>query len=147
MEILLIQNGHPMWEKTARFAETCSWLAGEFLAERMRDNEFQPQERVIIALDGEQIAGFCTLTEKDALPDDVPFTPFIGFVFVEAPYRGNRLSERMIRCACRYAKEIGYQTVYIVSGEHGLYEKYGFEKTGDYETVYGLTEQLFQIAV
>ena len=147
MEILLIQNGHPMWEKTARFAETCSWRAGEFLAERMRDNEFQPQERVIIALDGEQIAGFCTLTEKDALPDDVPFTPYIGFVFVDEPYRGNRLSERMIRSALGYAKERGYHSVYIVSGEHGLYEKYGFEKIGDYETVYGLTEQLFRIAV
>ncbi len=147
MEIQLIQKGHPLWEKTACFAESCSWRAGAFLAERTRENRFQPWERVIIALDGGQIAGFCTLTEKDELPDDAPFSPFIGFVFVDEQYRGNRLSEQMIRSALSYAKESGCQAVYIVSGEQGLYEKYGFEKTGDYETIYGTAEQLFQIAV
>ena len=147
MEIQLIQNEHPLWEKTACFAESCAWRTGAFLAERMRENRFQPWERVIIALDGEQIAGFCTITERDELPDDAPFSPFIGFVFVDERYRGNRLSERMIRSALGYAKETGCQAVYIVSGEQGLYEKYGFEKIGDFETVYGTAEQLFQIAV
>lgn len=147
MNILLISQEHPLWEKTACFAESCSWRAGAFLAERMRENRFQPWERVIIALDCGRIAGFCTLTEKDELPDDAPFSPFIGFVFVVEQYRGNRLSEQMIRSACGYAKETGCQAVYIVSGEQGLYEKYGFEKIGDYETIYGTTEQLFQIAV
>ncbi len=33
---------------------------------------------------------------------------------------------------------------YISSaGEIGLYEKYGFEKLGDYETIYGSIDQLF----
>ena len=147
MNILLINQEHPLWEKAAEFAQNCSWKAGQFLAERMRKNGFRDWERVIIAMDDEQIAGFCTLTEKDALPDDALFSPFIGFVFVDEQYRGNRLSEQMIRSACGYAKESGCQAVYIVSGEQGLYEKYGFEKIGDYETIYGTTEQLFQIAV
>lgn len=30
-----------------------------------------------------------------------------------------------------------------MSGEIGLYEKYGFEKLGDHETVYGTADQLF----
>lgn len=147
MNILLINQEHPLWEKTAEFAQNCSWKAGQFLAERMRKNSFRDWERVIIAMDDEQIAGFCTLTEKDELPDDAPFSPFIGFVFVDEQYRGNRLSEQMIRSALSYAKESGCQAVYIVSGEQGLYEKYGFEKIGDYETIYGTAEQLFQIAV
>ena len=50
----------------------------------------------------------------------------------------------MIRCAMQYAGEIGYQAVYIMSSETGLYEKYGFTKIGDFETVYGTTEQLFR---
>ena len=147
MNILLISQEHPLWEKTAEFAQNCSWKAGRFLAEKMRKNDFRDWERVIIAADHEQIAGFCTLTEKDELPDDATFSPFIGFVFVDEQYRGNRLSGQMIRAALGYAKEIGYPSVYIVSGEQGLYEKYGFEKIGDYETIYGTTEQLFQIAV
>lgn len=42
-----------------------------------------------------------------------------------------------------YAKELGYEKIYIMSGEIGLYEKYGFVKSGDYETVYGSVDQLF----
>ena len=30
-----------------------------------------------------------------------------------------------------------------MSGEHGLYEKYGFEKIGEYRTIFGTTDQLF----
>ena len=30
-----------------------------------------------------------------------------------------------------------------MSGEVGLYEKYGFRKIGDYGTIYGSVEQLF----
>lgn len=29
------------------------------------------------------------------------------------------------------------------SGERGFYEKYGFKKIGDYETIYESTKQLF----
>lgn len=39
-------------------------------------------------------------------------------------------------------KEIGYEKVYIMSGEIGLYEKYRFVKLGDYETIYGSIDQL-----
>lgn len=49
----------------------------------------------------------------------------------------------MIEQACCYAKELGYSKVFIMSGEQGLYEKYGFKKLGDYKTVYGTTDQLF----
>ena len=50
----------------------------------------------------------------------------------------------MIEYACDYAKELGYPKMYIMSGEQGLYEKYGFRKLGDYVTIYGTTDQLFQ---
>ena len=147
MDILLIEKEHPLWEKTAAFAQSCSWRAGIFLAERMQKNSFQEWERVIIAAEQDTIAGFCTLTEQDELPADAGISPFIGFVFVDERYRGNRLSEQMIRHALRYAKEIGYQTVYIMSGEQGLYEKYGFEMIGDRETIYGTTDQLFRFTL
>ena len=40
MNILLISQEHPLWEKTAEFAQNCSWKAGQFLAEKMRKNDF-----------------------------------------------------------------------------------------------------------
>ena len=66
-----------------------------------------------------------------------------GFVFVDEGRRGNRISQGMIEAALRYAGSIGYETVYLMSGERGLYEKYGFTKLGDYDTIYGTRDQLF----
>lgn len=83
------------------------------------------------------------MSEKDELPSKYEFTPFIGFVFVDEQYRGKRLSELMIKSATSYAYELGYKKIYIMSGEIGLYEKYGFNKLGDYETIYGSIDQLF----
>ena len=147
MEIFLIKQGHPLWEKTISFAQGCSWKAGPALARRMSDNDFSDPERVVIAVEHGSIAGFCTFSEKDELPDGCGYTPFIGFVFVDERYRGKRLSGRMIDHACAYAKELGCQAVYIMSGEHGLYEKYGFEKIGEFETIYGTTDGLFMRAL
>lgn len=71
------------------------------------------------------------------------FTPFIGFIFVSEQHRGKRISELMIQRAALYAHTLGHQKIYIMSGEIGLYEKYGFEKLGNYKTIYGSTDQLF----
>ena len=46
----------------------------------------------------------------------------------------------MIGKALEYAKSIGYDKVYIMSGESGLYEKYGFVCMGDFESVYTVRE-------
>ncbi len=60
------------------------------------------------------------------------------------PAEEKRVSEKLIEVTSEYAKSIGYETIYILSGEIGLYEKYGFEKISDEETVYGTVDQLFQ---
>lgn len=142
-EIYLITAEHTYWEETISFAETCSWKAGPSLAKKMKENEFKEWERVCaVCVDG-KVAGFSTFTEKDELSEQYDFTPFIGFVFVDEHFRGRRLSEMMIQSIVSYAKELGYEKVYIMSGEIGLYEKYGFVKIGDYETIYDSMDQLF----
>lgn len=143
MEIYCMDNSHEMWEKTAGFAERSSWSAGPYLARMMRNNDFLPWERVFAAYENGEPVGYCSFTAKDELPDKYPYTPFIGFVFVDEKHRGQRISEKMICAAAEYAHGIGYDKVYLMSGEHGLYEKYGFIKTGDYETIYGTVDQLF----
>ncbi len=144
MEIVLMTQEHPFWDQTIAFAETCSWKAGPYLAKMMRNHEFQDPERVIAAIEKNQIVGYCTFAKKDELPEDSGYAPFIGFVFVDERSRGKRISEKMIAAACNYAKAIGYENIYLMSGEYGLYEKYGFKKIGDCETIYGTTDQLFQ---
>ena len=49
----------------------------------------------------------------------------------------------MIEAACNLARQQGYHKIYIISGELGLYEKYGFIKIGDYKTIYDSVDHLF----
>lgn len=147
MDIKALTSKHEKWDTVAVFADNCSWKAGKELARLMREDIFKDWERVFAAFEGGEPVGFCTLTEKDGLLPKYPYTPLIGFVFVDEAHRGKRLSEKMIVKALEYAKSIGYDKVYIMSGESGLYEKYGFVCMGDFESVYGGTEQLFVISV
>ncbi len=142
-EIHLMTAEHTYWKETISFAERCSWKAGSYLAKKMQENEFNEWERVCAVCVNGKVAGFSTFTGRDELSEQYDFTPFIGFVFIDEQYRGRRLSERMIQSIISYAKELGYNEVYIMSGEIGLYEKYGFIKLGDYETIYGSIDQLF----
>ncbi len=142
-EIYAMSGGHQYWNDTMSFAAKCSWKAGAYLSEKMANNEFREWERVFCAVENGKVTGFCTLTEKDELPPEYDFKPFIGFVFVDEQYRGKRLSKLLIDHAASYARELGYQKIYIMSGEIGLYEKYGFKKIGDCKTIYGTVDQLF----
>ena len=147
MKIQTLTSIHENWETTAAFAENCSWGAGKELARLMRCNEFKDWERVFAAFEDGEPVGFCTLTEKDELVPEYPYSPLIGFVFVDEAHRGKRISEQMIGKVLEYVKSIGYDKVYVMSGERGLYEKYGFVYMGDYESIYGGSEQLFVISL
>jgi predicted N-acetyltransferase YhbS len=136
--------GDDLWDKVAEYAEGCSWKAGPFLARAMRDHAFTEWETVFVAMDGERIAGYCTLAKTDCVPD-AAYTPYIGYVFVGEAYRGARLSERLVRAAAEYAKTLGFSRAYLVSGEIGLYEKYGFIKIRDARDAYGRWEQVFML--
>ena len=142
-EIVVMSYGHKHWNETMEFAKNCSWRAGAYLAQKMKENDFESNERVIAAYIDSSIAGFCTFANKDEISEEYGFTPFVGFMFVDEKYRGHRLSERLIEVSCGYARAQGYKMVYVMSGEIGLYEKYGFKKIGDYETIYGTVDQLF----
>ena len=141
--IHIIQKGDIYWDKTAALAESCSWRAGPMLAEKMRRNDFSDTERVAAAVEGTEVVGFCTFALTDEIPAEYGFTPFCGFVFVDEGHRGKRLSEKMIDAVSDYAASLGYEKLYIMSGEVGLYEKYGFTRLGDYMTIYGTTDGLF----
>lgn len=141
--IEILSPGHPLWDRTARFAETCSWQAGPILAKKMRENDFEENERVLVLLCDGDIAAFCTYANKDELPPELDFGPFAGFVFTAEAYRGRRFSQRLIDAACALARAQGFPALYVMSGEVGLYEKFGFRKIGDYPTIYHTVDQLF----
>ena len=135
------------WASLADYTASVSWRAGPFLSRLMRENRFAPWERVFAAYIGGKPVGFCTLTAKDEMPENCAYTPFIGFVFVDEAYRGNRISQQLIAAACAYAKTLGFANIYLTSDEQGLYEKYGFVNSGTVTTARGEETQLFTKAI
>ena len=139
MEIYAMNNAHEKWGSVAAFAEKCPWRAGKYLAELMRGSAFRDWERVFAAFEDGVPVGFCTLTEKDELLPEYPYTPLIGFVFVDEAHRGKRISGQIIRAVLGYAKTIGYDRVYVMSGEKGLFREIRFqiywETTGLYTEI------------
>ena len=134
MTIQILAPSSLMWERVAAYAEACPWNAGKTLARDMRSGAFTDWERVLAALDGERVCGYCTVTKRDCIPD-VPYTPYIGFVFVDEACRGQRLSQRMIEAAIKYLASVGFDRVYLTSDHENLYEKYGFAVI-DHKTAY-----------
>ena len=138
-EIHAMTKGHTLWNETQKFAETCSWFAGGLLAKLMAENSFLEWERVFAACEDGRVVGYCTFSEKDEMPDKYDISPFIGFVFVDEAYRGRRISGMMIEAVIEYARTLEYKKIYVMSGEEGLYEKFGFTAIGEYETIYVVT--------
>ena len=131
-----------LWSKVRNYAGQCSWRAGKALADAMDRHVFCDWERVIAAFDGENICGYCTVAKTDCIPD-VPYTPYIGFLFVDEAYRGNRLSQQMIRYAMEYLKSVGFDVVYLVSDHVNLYEKYGFQVIDRKIAPWGSEEKIY----
>ncbi|ADL53128.1 GNAT family N-acetyltransferase [Clostridium cellulovorans] len=127
MEVRFLDIRDKYWNKTIEMAENCSWRAGSSLGRKMRAKEFQDFEGVFVAIEEEKVIGFCTITKTDYIPNCV-YTPWIGFIFVDEKYRGNRISEKIIKKALEYAKTKGSDKVYISTQEDNLYEKYGFKQ-------------------
>lgn len=56
------------WTKVIDYAEKCSWKAGINLANAMRKEQFTEWERVFIAIENDEIAGYCTVAKTDCIP-------------------------------------------------------------------------------
>ena len=126
IEVRKVVRTDALWNRLADYAQSCSWIAGPHLAGMLRENRFSGWEAVFAAMDGERIVGFCTFLKTDYYPEN-RYWPWISSIFVDEQYRGRRISGLMIEKAIEYAKEQGFDKVYIPSDMTGFYEKYGFE--------------------
>lgn len=130
------------WNAVSDYAKNCSWRAGQTLASLMNNRNFTDWERVIIATEQDRIAGYCTVSRSDCIPD-VSYTPYIRFLFVDEAYRGKRLSQKLIEHSMEYLKETGFKKVYLVSDHVNLYEKYGFEVIDKRIAPWGSLEKIY----
>lgn len=125
MKIERIEFNSRLWKKTIDFAENCSWIAGKHIAGMLRENRFSEWEAFFIAIDNDNIIGYCSFLKEDYYPENRYF-PWISSVFVDENARGKRVSHKMIETVIAYAKENNFSKVYIPSDMKGFYEKCGF---------------------
>lgn len=142
MNFKMLTSQDKLWNRVRDYAEHCSWRAGKSLVYAMDNNLFSQWERVIVALDDKKICGYCTAAKTDCILN-VTYTPYIGYVFVDEKYRGNRLSRKMIQYAMDYLKSVGFDRVHLVSDHENLYEKYGFEVIDRKTAPWGSEEKIY----
>ncbi|MBR3901187.1 MAG: GNAT family N-acetyltransferase [Ruminococcus sp.] len=117
------------------------WNAGKYLAELLETDKLKQLcgefSDVLMLTDDDKLISFCTLAEKDEIPD-TDMKPWIGFVYTFPQYRGKRYIGKLLNHACHIATESNYNALYISTDQKGLYENFGFTFTGiEKMSIYG----------
>lgn len=107
----------------------CEWRAGQYLYELLSSGKLfemtGESSQLLLLTDNEQLVSFCTLAERDDIPDS-GLSPWIGFVYTYPKFRGRHCAGQLLKEAEAKAKLMGFKRVYISTTHIGLYEKYGY---------------------
>lgn len=105
------------------------WEAGQYLYGLLQRKELKAlcgdSTRVLLLVDKDNLLSFCIYAEQDDVREPL-LTPWVGFVYTFPEYRGKRRMGKLLEYAYNLAKNEGYRSIYISTGETGLYEKYGY---------------------
>ncbi len=126
LEIQKVDKDTELMRNLLDFVKNFSWLEVKDHTVRMIENwDFEEWETPFAAMLDGHIVGMVTIMKSDyyLLPE---IYPWVSTLFVSEEYRGNRISEKLIDFANKYAKEIGFSKTYIPTEYVGLYEKYGY---------------------
>ena len=105
------------------------WRAAAYLVSLIREGKIKerygPSTQVLLLIEDKTLMAFCTYADQDEIPDP-SLTPWAGFVYTFPAFRGQRRMGKLLEHVYALAKKDGHQTLYISTGETGLYEKYGY---------------------
>ena len=143
LTIVKVDKDTPFAKEFLHFVENCTWTeVREHIAGLVRDWKFTDWETMFAAVKDGKIIGMASVLKEDYYPLPDIF-PWVSCVFVEKPYRGQRISEKLIEKANAYAKEQGFTKTYIPTEFTGLYERYGYRYLKDIVNYGGGTDRLY----
>lgn len=110
--------------------KNCDWGPGQWLGDLLEKGELHDTvgngALVPMLTDGDKLVSFCTLAPRDEIwPTDL--TPWIGFVYTNPEYRGQRCAGTILDYSECLATIMGKEKIYLSTDHIGLYEKYGYE--------------------
>ena len=68
MEIKQVLYKDEYWHRLIEFAKKSSWSAGPIIAKNWEENNYLDWERIFVAVENDNIAGYCSLNQKDSVP-------------------------------------------------------------------------------
>ena len=143
LSVVKVEKDTPFAQEFLHFVENCSWTeVRDHIAGLIREWKFTDWETMFAAVKDGRIVGMASVLKTDYYPLPEIF-PWVSCVFVEKPYRGQRISEKLIDAANRYAKEQGLTRTYIPTEHKGLYERYGYTYVKDIVNYGGGTDRLY----
>ena len=143
LSVVKVEKDTPLAQEFLHFVENCSWTeVRDHIAGLIREWKFTDWETMFAAVKDGRIVGMASVLKTDYYPLPEIF-PWVSCVFVEKPYRGQRISEKLIDAANRYAKEQGFTRTYIPTEHKGLYERYGYTYVKDIVNYGGGTDRLY----
>ena len=143
IRIMQVEKDTELAKELLSFVENCSWEeVKEHVAQTIREWQFSDWETMFVAICDGKIVGMTSIMKEDYYPLPEIF-PWVSCVFVEEPYRGQRISEKLIAKANEYAKALGFTQTYIPTEFCGFYEKYGYSYVKDIVNYGGGTDRLY----
>lgn len=128
MDIIKIREHRELSDKAAEWFHT-KWgipLAAymESIGECLKNTSCVPQWYV--AIQNDKIVGGLGVIEND-FHDRKDLTPNVCAVYVEEEHRCKGIAGRLLDYVCNDMKEMGIDTLYLVTSHTSFYERYGWE--------------------
>ena len=143
IEIKKVDKDTKLADKLICFVKNISWNdVKDHMLDELQTWTFVDWETPFVAILNDQIVGMAYIRKEDYYPLPEVY-PWVSGIFVTENYRGNRISEKLIFFANRYAKKNGFNKTYIPSIHIGLYEKYGYHYLNDIVNYDSETDRLY----
>lgn len=139
----VITNDAINWPIVASEIGKKDWAAAKYLSNQMRMKRMEDWECVLVAYNKENIIAFCSLVKKD-IAKELKYTPYIATVFVDPAYRGNKISEKLIKKGEEQLQRKGFKKSYILSQLDDFYEKKGYQVIGNTQDIFGRDMKIFE---
>ena len=128
MEIINIKDHKELINKAAKWFSSKWNIPQEEYINSMNEslNTKNHVPQWYLCLDDKQIVGGLGVIEND-FHERKDLTPNVCAVFVEEPYRNQKIAGRLLNYACEDMAKNGIDTLYLVTNHTSFYQRYGWK--------------------
>ncbi|KAA8455452.1 GNAT family N-acetyltransferase [Weissella paramesenteroides] len=113
-----------IWDNYQQQVNHFEWSGAKFITKKMA-KQMGNNERVVIALDEDQVVGVGALVDQDIA--NIPESPYFSTLYVLPDYRSQNIASHIVKLVLNEARILGYQEIYVMTQLKDFYEKLGFQ--------------------